>query len=145
MVSINFADVPEFSQLDPGTYHFEITDGDRKEHGPEAEHPGNEFWSLELTVVDGEKQGRKEFVTITLPPYKPFMLVSILRATAESEKTAWSEKDVQDGTFEVDLDDLIGLEFVARVGPQKKNPDFNQVSRIRAYDPETWAEADLLP
>lgn len=143
MVKINFAEVEGFTQLEKGKYHFAVTDGEVKETSPESKHPEVDFWNLELTVQDGPKEGEKEFMNIMLPPYEPFTLVSLLRATVGQHD--WTDEDVQNGEFEVELDDLLGLEFVANVAPQKGNEDYNNVSRIKPYDPDKWEYADVLP
>lgn len=143
MVRVNFAEVESFEKLDAGTYHFAITDLDVDETGEESKHPGTDFWKAELTVQDGPLQGRKEFLSIMLPPYELYTLVGILRATVGQHE--WTEEEVEQGEVDVEMDDLMGLEFIAKVKPQKKNPDFNQVSNFKPYDPESWEESDLLP
>lgn len=143
MVKVNFSDIKEFEQLPPGKYHFIIEEGEVQETGEESKHPGNDFWRLTLTVQDGEYAGQHEWVSVMLPPYELYTLFGILRATIGQHE--WTEEDLKSGDVDVELDDLIGLEFVARVKPQKGNSDFNNVSRFQAFDPDEWADADLLP
>lgn len=143
MVRVNFAGIEESEKLPRGKYHFAVTDGEVKETSEDSKHPGNDYWNLELTVQDGDHQGRKHWLSIMLPPYEVFTLASVLRATVGQHE--FTEKQLADGDFDVELDDLIGLEFVATVRPQKKNPDFNETRSIKAFDPEEWEDADLLP
>jgi hypothetical protein len=143
MVRINFAEIEEYEKLPKGKYHFAITDLEVDEHGESAKHPGNEYWRATLTVQSGELQGKTQNLMITLPPYEPFTLVGILRATVGQHE--WTEEQVKEGDLDVDIDDLEGLEFVASVRPQKNNSDFNEVRGIQPYDSEDWADADLLP
>lgn len=142
MVRINFAEIEDYKPLpaDKG-YHFRVTDGDIDQHGDNAKHPGNDFWKLTLTVQDGEQEGGTQPLTITLPPYEPFTLVNILRATVGQHE--WSEEEVQNGEFEVELDDLVDLEFLADVRPQKNNSDYMEVRRIRPLDEASSEDNDL--
>ena len=143
MVRINFAEVSDFSKLDPGKYHFAVTDIDLKE-GTEKE-PESTAWSLELTVQDGEKEGQKEFVWIGLPPhYEPYALKPILKATVGQHD--WSKEDVESGEIDVEMDDLLNLEFIATVRTQKKNPEFNDVRNFEPYDSDEWdSDENMLP
>lgn len=143
MVKIDFSKVEGPSKLPRGKYHFMISDGSVKETSETSKYPGSDFWSLELTVQDGPQEGRKEFTSVMLPPYEPFTLVGILRATVGQHE--WTDEDVQSGEFDVELDDLLELEFVAKVRPQKDNEDFNNVYGYAPYDPDTWEHSDLLP
>lgn len=144
MVRVNFSDIEESGgQLARGKYHFAVTDGEIKETSDSSKHPGSDFWSIELTVQDGDQQGRKQFLPVMLPPYEVFTLAAILRATVGQHE--FTKDQLDSGDFEVELDDLIGLEFVANVRPQKSNSDFNEVRNIKEFDPENWADADMLP
>ena len=143
MVRINFAEVEDSPQLPAGKYHFAITDGEVRETSDTSKHPGNDFWSLELTVQDGEQQGRKQYMSIMLPPYEVFTLARLMRVTVGQHE--FTEDQLASGEFDVELDDLMGLEFVASVRPQKGNTDYNEVRNLKAFDPEDWEDADLLP
>lgn len=140
MVRINFADVEEFEKLPKGRYNFTVSEYEVKEHGENSKHPGNDYWWLTLTVMDGEKQGKTQTMMITLPPYEPYALVGILRATVGQHE--WTEEQVEAGEIDVEVDDLEGLEFSAQVQPQKDNPDFNNV---RGFRPTQETDDSLLP
>jgi hypothetical protein len=143
MVRVNFADIEDSPQLPRGKYHFAITDGEVKETKADSKHPGNDYWSLETTVQDGEQEGRKQYLSVMLPPYEVFTLAAILRATIGQHE--FTEEQLESGDFDVELDDLMGLEYVASVRPQKNNPEFNEVRSFKPFDPEDWADADMLP
>ena len=141
MVKVNFADIEEQAKLPKGKYHFAVTDIDLREGTNKK--PDSEWWNIEVTVQDGEMEGRKEFLFCGLPPhYEPFTMVQLLRASVGQHD--WTEEEVRDGELDVDMDDLIDLEFIWSVRPQKGNEDFNQV-RISPYDPDEWSTNDLLP
>lgn len=142
MVRVNFAEVEDFKPLPAGKgYHMRITDADVDQHGDNAKHPGNDFWKLTLTVQGGEQEGQTQPLMVTLPPYEPFTLVAIMRATVGQHK--WSDEDVQNGEIDVELDDLVDLEFLCDVRPQRNNPDFNDVRRIRHLDDDGTDSSDL--
>lgn len=132
MVRVNFAEIESIDQLPRDTYHFMITDIDLDETGEDSKHPGTDYWKAELTVQSGPLQGRKEFISIMLPPYELYTLAGILRATVGQHD--WTEEDVESGEADVEMDDLLNLEFTAKVKPQKKNKDFNQVSNFKPVD-----------
>jgi len=144
MVRIAMSDLESGSlQLPAGRYHFAITDIDLKE-GTEKQ-PDSTAWSLELTVQDGEQEGRKEFVWLGLPPhYEPYALKPILKATVGQHK--WNDDEVESGDIDIEMDDLMDLEFIATVKPQKKNKDFNDIRNFQPYDPDEWdSDENLLP
>ena len=143
MVRVNFSDVGTSTQLPRGKYHFAVTDGEVRETKESSKHPGSDFWSLECTVQTGEQQGRKQYLSVMLPPYQVFTLAALLRATVGQHE--FTEEQLNAGDFDVELDDLVGLEFVATVRPQKSNPEYNEMRNIKAYNPDDWAEEDLLP
>lgn len=142
MVKVNFAEIEEFQKLPSGKYHFAVTDVDLGE-GTEKE-PESEYWSIKCTVQDGELQGRTESLWCGLPPhYEPFTLAQLLRATVGQHE--WTKEQLEDGEFEVEMDDIIGLEFIGVVKPSKRNKEFNQV-RIEPYDEDEWdSDENLLP
>ena len=147
MVKVNFADVGDFEKLESGKYHFAVTDIDLKE-GTEKK-PNSEWWNIEITVQDGEKKGQKEWLFAGLPSedpdshYDPITIVQLLKATVGQHD--WSKEDLESGEFEVEMDDLMGLEFIGTVKPQKRNKEFNQV-RISPFDPDEWdSDENLLP
>lgn len=142
-VRVNFADIEEFKPLEKGKYHFAITDIEVKETSADSKHPETDYWWAELTVQDGPAQGRTQRLAIMLPPYELYTLAAILRATVGQHE--WTEEQVAEGEADVEMEDLEGLHFVATVKPQKGNADFNNVSRIEPYDPETWEESSILP
>jgi hypothetical protein len=141
MVKVNFADIQESNDLPiGGPYHVQITDGDIGEHGDEAKHPGNEFWRVEITVQDGPLEGKSATVLITLPPYEPFTLANILRASVGQHE--FTEEQLRDGDFDVSLDDLVdnNLEMLVKVNKRKGSDYVNY--RFSPYDPETWDPGD---
>lgn len=142
MVKINLGEIPDFENLPKGIYHFLVSEVNVDETSADSKHPGAVKWNVELTVQDGELEGRKEFLNIMFDPYVPYALPQLLRATVGQHK--WSEEDLQDGDIDVEAEDLLDLEFVANVRPNKKNKDFNDVVKMRPYDPDEW-DTDLLP
>lgn len=143
MVRVNFSEVEEFQPLPDGKgYHFRITDVDVDQNKDTAKHPGNDFWKLTATVQKGEQEGKTHILNVMLPPYEPYMLVNILRATVGQHE--WSEEDVKSGEIDIDLDDMLDLEFLGDVRPQKNNSDYKEVRRIRPLD-DASTDGDDLP
>jgi hypothetical protein len=138
MVKVNFAEVEEYKPLERGTYRFVVTDTEVDQNKESAQHPGNDFWKLTLTVQDGPKEGKTQVANCMLPPYTPYDLVGILRATVGQHR--FTEDEINSGEADVELEDLDELEFIANVAPQKDNSDYNNVSRYRAV-PDDWEPA----
>lgn len=131
-VDLSGVEERDFEPLPNGKYHVSITDYDIRETGEEAKHPENDYLNVEFTVQSGDHEGRKLWTNVMLPPYEPFMLYNILRASGKTEE------ELKSGEFELDFDDLHGLEMVAKVGRQKGNKDYNEIKRFEPYDPDTF-------
>jgi len=140
MVKINFAEVEEFQRLPKGRYHFAVSDYEIKELGEDSKAPGKDYWRLELTVQDGAYADRTEHTNVFLPPdYDPKYLAAILRSTVGQHD--WSEEELKNGEFDVDAEDLLTLEFIAEVSPQKGSDMFNNIGFPRPV-PEDWEPED---
>jgi hypothetical protein len=55
-----------FTPIPGGAYVGFITDGSVKKCGPTSKNPGKPYWALELTVAEGEYEGRKLFTNAML-------------------------------------------------------------------------------
>jgi len=135
MVKVNFASIKDGPS--DGTHRFMITEGDIEQNKESAKHPGNDYWRLTLQVQDGPDEGETTKTNVMLPPYVPYDLKNILRATVGQH--SWSEEDIKKGEFDVEMDDLVdnNLEFIATIAPQRNNKDFKNVGNYRPV-PDDW-------
>jgi hypothetical protein len=149
MVKVNFAEIKDFEPLPVGRYHFMVTDVDSGETGEDSKKPGSPYWTAQCTVQDGPHQGRTQNVWIGLPPnYEPFGMVNILRVSVGQHQ--WSEEELKQGEFDVEMDDLLNLEFVGVVRKQRKSKEgYTEIGRMEPFDADTWEpeseEDSLLP
>lgn len=139
-LTVNFADMEDFDPLKPGKYLAELTDVTVEQTSSEAKHPDNDYWRFEWTVITGEDEGRKQFDNAMLPPYEPYTLYNVMRASGK-----WTEEELKGGDLDIDMDDLIGTQAVLTVRQQKKNPDYNEVRRYAPADEWEGEDAELLP
>jgi hypothetical protein len=113
MVRLNFTDEETYGQsslgrdpLPAGKYHVAITDVDVRESGPNAKHPGSEYWAIEFTVQEGDYQNRKVWTNATMLAHALYTIKGILEAIGV--ETIGNQIDVEP-------DDLINKELVVRV------------------------------
>jgi hypothetical protein len=137
-IKLNFSDDANFSGNTPeGNYDLTITnvtpiktDNSDGTKAMPHETPG---MLVEFTVEGPSHVGMKEYTRFYFPPedYKN-------KATQDGIlgrfliTCGYDESDIKSGSFELEPDDLVGKCFTGHIGPQKKNPDFNEVTRLRA-------------
>lgn len=139
MPVFNFAEMKEYEQPPFGKkYRWAITDGEVGETGEDTKHPGVDYWRLECTIQDGPHAGKKTGLTCMLPPYEPFTLFNVLRASGNH-----SEEELKSGDFDIELEDLTdgSYEFVAKWVKQKGDSDYGEIKRIQPV-PEDWEPED---
>lgn len=140
-MKVNFADTKTFNNdpIPAQTYKVIVSDGEMKEAGPNAKNPGSEYIRWELTVSEGEYQGRKVFLNTTLVEAGLSGLKSLLEATGKFDV---------DGDLNFEIDDVVNSEVLAVV-KQKEYPvgsgdKVNEVKRIKPLGTNDGEES-LLP
>jgi hypothetical protein len=106
-ISVDLSDVGDVSGKPPpeGRYAVLVTGFEEREAGENAKNPGSAYISWELTVQQGEHQGRKFFQNTSLLPQALFGLKQLLLATED-----WTEDDLN-GKLEFDPNDVVGKEI----------------------------------
>jgi len=146
---VNFSgvEVRDFSEPVPsGWYHMKVTDGEVRESGPNAKNPGAEYINWELTVQEGEHEGRKGWVNASLLPHALFTLKGLLGSCGI---------DV-DGDLDFEIVDVIGKDCLAKASIVSKKDKEGRVvegeytNEWRSFKPFTGdvpaaAEQNLLP
>lgn len=149
----------DFEALPKGEYTFEIEQVHQFETGDNSKHPGADIWSVELKVIEGDYENRREFDNVLIPcelceearennedipdghdeeQYPLYTLFSILNVTNDQH-----DFDLSQPNFDIYPDMLEGLKLKARIGKQK-NSDYNEVKNYKRLDAETQ-EPDLTP
>lgn len=131
-----------------GRYHVVITEGETRQTGDDTKFPGSDYWSTQVTVQDGPHAGRKDFVTIMLPPedggegYKPYTLGNLLQAIGLSKDEIKAGPEVE--LYEEDLEDkkkgiaLVGQELIMKVTSKTKNGQEYRNQNFSPYNEDEW-------
>lgn len=127
MAHVDFTDVEErsFDLLPRGQYLIEVTGAEERT----GETSGVDYLNLELTVLDGEFQGRKLFDSMSYSQNALWKLKGFLRAAG------YDEEDLA-GDFDVDPAEYVGMEFVVTVTVQRdkrEGHEGEEQNRIRTY------------
>ena len=145
MVTINFADTGdlEFGTLPPGRYHVKVTEGEMRESGPNSKNPGSQYINWELTVQDGDYEGRKLWTNTSLLPHALFGLKALLLSTGK-----WDNTQLAD-SMDFEINDVLGASVVATVANRDYNGEQrNDVKRFAPYDAAKFSSEssnNLLP
>lgn len=150
MVRVNLAGADsDFEALPSGKYLVKVTDGEIKESGPNAKHPGSEYINWEFTVQDGDYEDRKLWSNTVVSHGScdcdnEDQFNKALSNIAQLLKVAGI--DTGDGDFELDIDDVIGSDLVVVVTQREYDGEMrNDIKRYRPAGDVVGAEAALLP
>jgi hypothetical protein len=142
-IRVNLTDVGTgFDPIPAGKYRFKVTDGSLETSGEQAKNPGAQYIKWELTVSEGDFEGRKLFLNTSLLPQALFGLKGLLAATG-----SWTEEELnQDLDFEIA--DVLGEEVGAIVAQKEYQGDtVNNIKRCIPVDKVTSSSgaSSLLP
>ena len=157
-LKLNLGDVQDanFEDLPRGDYHLRLVDGEERETSKDSQHPENPYWNLEFVVQDGKYEGRRMWINAMLPPYSPFTLKNLLRASGKvSDEALEGELDVALTADEAEDDDTVVLlneeepiEVIGVWGKNRKSGNM-ELRRFKPYDEDEWTPGDdddeLLP
>ena len=145
---VNFSgvEVRDFSEPVPsGWYHVKVTDGEVRESGPNAKNPGAEYINWEITIQEGEHEGRKGWPNASLLPHALFTMKAILGACG---------LDVS-GDLDFEITDVVGKDMLAKatIVPKRTKEGAvvdgeyqNEWKAFRAYTGDVPSQAEnLLP
>jgi hypothetical protein len=103
----------EFTPIPAGKYDVQVTDYRQGTASDKAKNPGATTISWELTVLNGEYEGRKVWENMTLVENSLWRLKAFLEACGF---------DVE-GEIDFDPDEVVNSELVAKVGIQRGRKD----------------------
>lgn len=151
-VNLSGAD-SEFEALPSGKYLVKVTDGEIRESGPNANHPGSQYINWEFTIQSGDYEGRKVWTNTVVShgacdcseedKFNKALsnLVSLLKSSGVA-----SEDDLASDDFDLDIDDVVGSDLVVTVTQREYQDEMrNEVKRFRPAGDLVGAEASLLP
>jgi hypothetical protein len=104
-----------------GDYPLEIT---KDEVVPVKDDPSSAMLVLTLTCIDGPFRGKTH-------PYR----LNIFNANTEAQRIAYQQLSAlchATGRIQIsDTSQLVGARFIATIGPQKNNPQYSEVKRVK--------------
>ena len=147
-VNLSGADA-DFEPLPSSRYLVKITDGEIRESGPNAKHPGAQYVNWEFTVQAGDYEGRRLWTNTMLThegcecgDEESFnkairSLVQLMNAIG---------LDTSSDEYDFDMDDFIGKDLVVVVTQREYEGEMrNDIRRFRPAGDLAGSEASLLP
>lgn len=134
-----FADVQEgFEPIPAGTYAATVFEGEVKEAGPEAKHPGSQYIAWTFKIQEEPYVGRQAWLNSSLVDKALPMLKRFLKAVG------YTDDQLNTPEFELDLDDVKGREcrIVLTVGTNPRTDEPNN-SIKRVLPPGEGGETEL--
>ena len=147
---VDLSGTETFEVIPSGRYQAIVTDGDIRESGPQAKHPGAEYIGWEFTIQAGDQEGRKQWTntpighgTCDCDEWKEgslFGLNNLLAATG-----IWTKDELDSDTFDFEIDEVIGAAVTISVVKEKyEGDDVNNIKRVRPARTEEESDS-LLP
>lgn len=136
---VNFTETGDvdFPVMPAGTYAAKVTDGELREAGPNAKHPGSEYINWEFTIQDGEYQGRKVWQNTSLIPEALVGLKGLLSATGKFDV---------DAELDFEIEDVIGADVAVVVRQREYQGEMqNEVRRVKPLSDANTGDSSLLP
>lgn len=143
-----------FDVIKSGRYPARVTDGEIRNSGPNAKHPGAEYinWEFTLTEDAGEYATRRLWTNTPLSHGEcdckdwsnTTALIGLKNLLAASGQ--WSQAEMQSEDFDFEIDDVLGSEVMLTVTIRKYNDeDQNEVKRVKPLTSASSGSATLLP
>jgi hypothetical protein len=77
-VNLSGVEKKDFTPVPTAKYLLRVTDGEVREAGENAKHPGSEYVNWELTIQEGEFEGRRFWTNTSFVPDALFRVVQLL-------------------------------------------------------------------
>lgn len=141
-MKVNFSEAGEEKSFEPaprGTYVLIVTDGEVRESGPQSKKPGAEMINWELTIAEGDYEGRKVWTNTMCEGKGVFFLKQLLSATGKFEI---------DDDLDFEISDVIGSKVRATLGVKPKYNDPDEMeNEVKKFKPigDTSTDESLLP
>ncbi len=155
-IRVNLSDTEAggFDPVPAGRYVLNVFDGEVRESGKEAKHPGSQYIAWEFTIASGDFEGRHVWSNTIIDhgdcPCDNgetfmkglFALKGLLAATGK-----WSPEQLDADEFDFEVDDLAGATVGASLTVRKSEEygDSNNIKRFRSLDDAELASSSSLP
>jgi len=123
-----FSDVEDsFDVLPAGVYDAVVLDGEVREAGPNAKHPGAQYIAWTFRITEPEFENRRAWLNTSLVPEAKPMLKRFLKAAG------YTDDELNGESFDLDISDVSGrdvrLVLSQGVNPNTQEPN-NSVKRV---------------
>jgi hypothetical protein len=120
---IDFTDVEvnqggDFTPVPPSKQNVVISDWDQGVTGENSKNPGSTKLTLEVTIQDGEYQGRRIWDVFTFGEKTLWKIKGLLTAIGEDTDRSWTVAEILDAA-----PDWVGKELVVRLAVQPARQD----------------------
>lgn len=150
-IRVNLSEAGEgFDPIPASRYVLNIFDGELREAGENAKHPGSQYIAWDLTVASGEFEGRHIW-TNTVVDHGDcecgeestfnkglFALRDLLKASGK-----WLPEELAASDFNFEIEDLTGSVVAATVGV-RKSEEYGDQNTIKRFRPLGDAELESL-
>lgn len=148
---IDFTDVEEqteFKPVPPSKQNVMVTDWDQGETGENSKAPGSAKLTLELTIQDGDYNGRRIWDTFTFGEKSLWKIKGLMTAVGEDLNRAWTVSEIV-----AQAPEWIGKELTVRLAVQPARRDertgneYQARNQVKNYYPlaEGSGSASLMP
>ena len=135
---VDLSETDSFDLIPAGRYQAKVTDGEIRESGPNAKHPGAEYINWEFTIQEGDQEDRKQWTNTPFShgshecdEWTGNALIGLRNLLAATEK--WSAEELSADAFEWEIDDILGSDVTIIVNVSEyQGEDVNNVKRVKA-------------
>lgn len=156
-VNLSNVESGSFDPIPAGKYPLNVFDGELRESGDNAKHPGAQYIAWEFIVASGEFEDRHlwdntifshdgcdcgDSAAIEKFEKGFFKLKGLLAATQK-----WSAEELDSDEFTFDIEDVIGSSVLAGV-TRRNDPEYGESNVIKSYkvlDPAEVGSSSVLP
>lgn len=140
-IRVNLSDVSDagFDPVPTGKYAIRVYDGEIKESGPDAKHPGSVFVAWEHTIAAGDFENRHLWDNTIISHGECgcseeekflkglFKIKMLLSAVGK-----WSQEELDADDFDWEIEDVVGGLALATV-QKRDDPQYGESNTIKAY------------
>ncbi len=135
---VDLSETDSFDVIPSGRYQAKVTDGEIRESGPNAKHPGAEYINWEFTIQEGDQEGRKQWTNTPFShgshdcsEWTANALIGLRNLLAATE--VWSAEEMASDTFDFEIDDVLGADVtIIVVVSDYQGEEVNNVKRVKA-------------
>ncbi len=140
---VDLSETSTYDIIPAGRYQATVTDGEIKETGPNGKHPGAEYISWELTISEGDYEGRKQWYITSFShgshecdEWTADALISLKALLAATG--IWTPEELAAKKFEFDIDQVLGSSLtITVIEDTYQGEPTNNVKRVKpAYTGE---------